>query len=105
MTKISCSDQVHDASRRYDRNGNGPRPFPPTQRVDAARHDHALGPGSSSAGPFFASRAGTWARGRGWALWKALITLAKLDESLHASDPSTRTIRHLLDDHRRECGH
>ncbi|MBY8605479.1 aminoglycoside phosphotransferase family protein [Burkholderia arboris] len=49
--------------------------------------------------------AGTWARGRGWALWKALITLAPLDEGLHASDPSTRTIRHLLDDHRREHGH
>lgn len=53
MTKISCSDQVHDASHRYDRNGSGPCPFPPTQRVAAARHDHALGPDSSSTGLFF----------------------------------------------------
>ena len=53
VTKISCSDQVHDASHRYDRNGSGPCPFLPTQRVAAARHDHALGPDSSSAGPFF----------------------------------------------------
>ncbi|EPZ87938.1 hypothetical protein BURCENK562V_C2716 [Burkholderia cenocepacia K56-2Valvano] len=53
MTQISCSDQVRDASRRYDRNGSGPCPFPSTQRVAAARHDHALGPGSPSTGLFF----------------------------------------------------
>ncbi|MDR0245489.1 MAG: aminoglycoside phosphotransferase family protein [Burkholderia sp.] len=48
---------------------------------------------------------GTWARGRGWALWKALITLGKLDESRRDGDPSNRTIQHLLEDHRREHGH
>jgi aminoglycoside phosphotransferase (APT) family kinase protein len=45
--------------------------------------------------------AGTWARGRGWALWKALITMAKLDRSLHEGDPSSQTIRRVLDDHRK----
>ena len=43
----------------------------------------------------------TWARGRGWALWKALITwAARIDDSLEA--PRTRRIiDDVLADHRR----
>ena len=33
--------------------------------------------------------AATWARGRGWALWKALITLA--------GNPGEAAARHVLD--------
>lgn len=43
--------------------------------------------------------AGAWARGRGWALWKALITLAQRDAGTRAGDPSARVIRQVLDDH------
>ncbi|HDR9486770.1 TPA: aminoglycoside phosphotransferase family protein [Burkholderia aenigmatica] len=48
--------------------------------------------------------AGTWARGQGWALWKALITIAKLDDDLRENDPSNRTLRCILDDYRCEHG-
>jgi aminoglycoside phosphotransferase (APT) family kinase protein len=42
----------------------------------------------------------TWARGRGWALWKALITwVAHLDPSLEASR-ARRIIEEVLADHR-----
>ncbi|MFC6299017.1 phosphotransferase [Pseudomonas sp. CCM 7893] len=40
----------------------------------------------------------TWARGRGWALWKALITLAKLDESQRKVDKSNQVIQRILAD-------
>lgn len=42
----------------------------------------------------------TWARGRGWALWKALITLAKLDESQRKVDKSNQVIQRILADQR-----
>jgi aminoglycoside phosphotransferase (APT) family kinase protein len=46
--------------------------------------------------------AGTWARGRAWALWKALITVAALHETnaTTASD-SRRVIDEVLADHKR----
>ena len=46
--------------------------------------------------------AGTWARGRGWALWKALIVAAGLTKSnsFEALQP-WRIIDEVLDDHRR----
>ena len=46
--------------------------------------------------------AGTWARGRGWVLWKALIIAAGLTTSnaFEASRP-WRIIEAVLDDHRR----
>ncbi len=44
----------------------------------------------------------TWARGRGWALWKALITLAEyLDTDPVAAAAARRVIDHVLDDHER----
>ena len=45
---------------------------------------------------------GTWSRGRGWALWKALITLVeKLDEDdAAAAAYNRRTIDRVLADHR-----
>ena len=48
--------------------------------------------------------AGTWSRGRGWALWKALITLVGSLErdSLRAALPR-RDIREVLADHQRDC--
>lgn len=42
----------------------------------------------------------TWARGRGWALWKALITLVKLDESQRKVDKSNQVIQRILADQR-----
>ncbi|BAV51940.1 aminoglycoside phosphotransferase [Mesorhizobium loti] len=43
----------------------------------------------------------TWARGRGWALWKALITAAgHIDNSVEV-DKSWRVIDAVLADHRR----
>ena len=43
----------------------------------------------------------TWARGRGWALWKALITwAARIDDSLEAPR-ARRIIDEVLADHRR----
>lgn len=43
---------------------------------------------------------GTWARGRGWALWKALITLARDTEPSEAED-ARRVIDVVLADHGR----
>ena len=47
--------------------------------------------------------AATWARGRGWALWKALITLAPAlergDEAAAAAP--RRDVREILTDHSR----
>jgi aminoglycoside phosphotransferase (APT) family kinase protein len=45
---------------------------------------------------------GAWARGRGWALWKALITLAKLDPDVRQKDPSFHTFCQVLADHNQE---
>jgi len=42
---------------------------------------------------------GLWARGRGWALWKSLITLAGDPEPRHAAG-AERTMRAVLADHR-----
>ncbi len=45
--------------------------------------------------------AGTWARGRGWALWKALIVYAGLPGTNAAeADKSRRVIEEVLGDHR-----
>ena len=42
----------------------------------------------------------TWARGRGWALWKALITLAEhLDTNPTQADKARRVIDEVLADH------
>ncbi len=41
---------------------------------------------------------GTWSRGRGWALWKALITL---ERDAPADAPPRRDIEHVLADFRR----
>ena len=42
----------------------------------------------------------TWARGRGWALWKGLITLAEYaDESSFAAENARRVIDEVLADH------
>jgi aminoglycoside phosphotransferase (APT) family kinase protein len=48
--------------------------------------------------------AGTWSRGRGWALWKALITLAgALREGDGAAEAAPRRdIREVVADHARE---
>lgn len=46
---------------------------------------------------------GTWSRGRGWALWKALITLAgAFDRDPDAAAVSRRVIEHVLADHASE---
>ncbi|WP_219416652.1 aminoglycoside phosphotransferase family protein [Pseudonocardia nigra] len=55
----------------------------------------------------FRSRLGldpaTWSRGRGWALWKALITLVdRLERDPAAAAQSRRVIAEVLDDHTRE---
>jgi aminoglycoside phosphotransferase (APT) family kinase protein len=42
----------------------------------------------------------TWARGRGWALWKSLITLAgDLDPASHVAEGAGRTLHAVLADH------
>lgn len=41
----------------------------------------------------------TWARGRGWAMWKALITLEKISPGERKSSPSYRTLQQVLLDH------
>ncbi len=42
----------------------------------------------------------TWQRGRGWALWKALITLAaQRPNRTHLAEWSRRTIREIFSDH------
>lgn len=44
----------------------------------------------------------TWARGRGWTLWKALITLAEhIDTNPSEAEESRRVIGELLSDHGR----
>ena len=40
----------------------------------------------------------TWARGRGWALWKALITLARADDAGTAAE-SLRTGNEVIAHH------
>lgn len=49
--------------------------------------------------------AATWARGRGWALWKALITLAEYRSSdpVKAED-SRRILKEILDEHKNNPG-
>lgn len=43
----------------------------------------------------------TWARARGWALWKALITLAEyIETDVHKSRNAKRIIKEVLDDYR-----
>jgi aminoglycoside phosphotransferase (APT) family kinase protein len=42
----------------------------------------------------------TWARARGWALWKALITLAEhIDTNLTKATEARRVITEILADH------
>ncbi|MEI9406116.1 aminoglycoside phosphotransferase family protein [Mesorhizobium argentiipisi] len=43
----------------------------------------------------------TWARGRGWALWKALITVAGHDANQAEAERQRRVIDEVLSDHRR----
>lgn len=44
--------------------------------------------------------AGTWSRGRGWALWKALITLpGHLERGAPEAAPARRDIERVLADH------
>ena len=43
---------------------------------------------------------GTWSRGRGWALWKALITL---DSDPDGGAVQRRVIKRVLADHAREA--
>jgi aminoglycoside phosphotransferase (APT) family kinase protein len=46
---------------------------------------------------------GTWSRGRGWALWKALITLVgHLESGSPDAAPARRDIREILGDHAAE---
>jgi len=41
----------------------------------------------------------TWARGRGWGLWKALITVAgSRDTDVAAADEARRVLREILAD-------
>ncbi|MFE9995076.1 aminoglycoside phosphotransferase family protein [Streptomyces avermitilis] len=45
---------------------------------------------------------GTWARARGWALWKSLLTLAEcIDADPEQAAVNRRLICHVLEDHRR----
>lgn len=44
--------------------------------------------------------AATWTRGRGWGLWKALITAAGIDANQAEAERSRRVIDQILDDHR-----
>ena len=49
--------------------------------------------------------AATWARGRGWTLWKALITLAALPgTNALAAAESRRVLDEVLADHKRAAG-
>ncbi|MCI2415827.1 aminoglycoside phosphotransferase family protein [Saccharopolyspora sp. K220] len=46
----------------------------------------------------------TWARGRGWALWKALITLvAHLDQDSPEAEEPRRIIKHILADYAQDA--
>ena len=48
--------------------------------------------------------AGTWARGRAWALWKAMITVSgQIARSAEEIAISARIIETVLDDYRREA--
>ena len=48
--------------------------------------------------------AGTWARGRGWTLWKALIVAAGLTETNAIETANCwRTIDEVISDHKREA--
>jgi aminoglycoside phosphotransferase (APT) family kinase protein len=48
----------------------------------------------------------TWARGRGWALWKALVTLSQgKGGDGDAKDAARRTIGLVIADHARSGGH
>lgn len=49
--------------------------------------------------------AAMWARGRGWALWKALITLVAADADAPVAGQSQRVVREVLAEHRRRCDH
>jgi aminoglycoside phosphotransferase (APT) family kinase protein len=43
----------------------------------------------------------TWARGRGWALWKAMITLVQaLEDDLHGAVMARRVIKEVLAEHK-----
>jgi len=42
----------------------------------------------------------TWRRGKGWALWKALITMANAQEQQHKVDEAHQVIRRILADQR-----
>jgi aminoglycoside phosphotransferase (APT) family kinase protein len=45
---------------------------------------------------------GTWARGRGWTLWKGLITLVEhLDSNPFEAEKARRVIEEVLADHKR----
>ena len=49
--------------------------------------------------------AATWARGRGWALWKGLTTLAKqLNTNPLGAGKARRVIDEVLADHKRTTG-
>jgi aminoglycoside phosphotransferase (APT) family kinase protein len=46
----------------------------------------------------------TWQRARGWALWKALITLTQFrDTNLIKANTARQVIRDVLDDHSARC--
>ena len=46
----------------------------------------------------------TWARGRGWALWKGLITLAdRRDTDPATAEAARRVVDDVLAEHRREA--
>jgi aminoglycoside phosphotransferase (APT) family kinase protein len=46
----------------------------------------------------------TWARGRGWALWKALVTISQGEGGGGAKDAARRTIGLVIADHARSGG-
>lgn len=46
----------------------------------------------------------TWDRARGWALWKALITIVDQGKAPHEKELSWRVIGDLLAEHRRQSG-
>jgi aminoglycoside phosphotransferase (APT) family kinase protein len=48
--------------------------------------------------------AATWARARGWALWKALLVLEANAGNGSVQEPARRVIAEILAEHRREAG-
>ena len=46
----------------------------------------------------------TWSRARGWALWKALITIAGAGEDLLSLEKAERIVSEVIADHRRSSG-